>query len=106
MAEKNANARPELKDYLDSVDEYDTIYLGYPNWWGTCPMPVFTFLDRYDMTGKTIIPFCTNEGSGLGSSVQDIKAACPTANVKNGIAITGSQARNSQAKVKKFVGEN
>ena len=68
-----ANARPELTNYLDSIDDYDTVILAYPNYWGTMPMAVYTFLDRYDFTGKTILPLCTNEGSGMGSSEGNIK---------------------------------
>ena len=69
--------------------DYDVIYLGYPNWWGTFPMAVFTFLESYDFTGKTIVPFCTHEGSGLGSSERDIKQLCPNAKILSGIAIRG-----------------
>ena len=63
-----AQARPELVSYPETIDEYDTIVLAYPNYWGTMPMAVFTFLERYDFSGKTIIPFCTSGGSGVGSS--------------------------------------
>src|SRR5512145_3060339 len=66
--ELRTNARPELIGKVSNIDEYDEVYLGYPNWWNTCPMAVFTFLESYDFSGKTIIPFCTHEGSGLGSS--------------------------------------
>lgn len=62
--------RPEVKAYKDDLEGYDTIYVGYPNWWGTMPMVMFTFLEHYDLTGKKIIPFCTNEGSGMGGSKQ------------------------------------
>jgi flavodoxin len=88
--EKRANARPELTDTIDNMDSYDIIYLGYPNWWGTFPMAVFTFLESYDFSGKTIMPFCTHEGSGLGNSERDIKKLCPNANVLLGLAILGS----------------
>lgn len=74
-AELHDNARPELKAYPDLAG-YDTIFLGYPNWWGTMPMCMFTLLERYDLTGKTIVPFCTNEGSGMGSSERDLKWLC------------------------------
>lgn len=80
MTEKKTNARPDLTDVVDDMDAYDVIYLGYPNWWGTFPMAVFTFLESYDFSGKTIIPFCTHEGSGLGNSERDIKKACPCGN--------------------------
>lgn len=67
-AELREGARPELKAYMDSLDAYDTIFVGFPNWWGTMPMAMFTFLERYDLSGKRILPFCTNEGSGMGKS--------------------------------------
>ena len=66
--EMQNDARPELKAYPETLDDYDTIYLGYPSYCGTMPMPVFTFLERYDFTGKTVIPFCTSTSSGLGES--------------------------------------
>lgn len=88
--ELRKNARPELTDTVKNMDDYDVIYLGYPNWWGTFPMAVFTFLESYDFTGKTIVPFCTHEGSGLGGSESDIKKLCPNAKILFGIAILGS----------------
>ena len=88
-------ARPEVKNPMESIDEYDTIILGYPNWWGTMPMVCYTVVESYDFTGKRIIPFCTNEGSGMGSSVRFIKKLCPGANVADGIAIHGAEARNA-----------
>ena len=65
QADQRRDARPELKQYPDSLDGYDVIYLGYPNYWGTMPMAVFTFLEHFDFTGKTIKPFCTHEGLSL-----------------------------------------
>jgi len=87
--ELSGNTRPELTEMVADMDSYDLIYLGYPNWWGTMPMAVFTFLDSYDFSGKTIVPYCTHEGSGLGSSERDIKKLCPTAKVLSGLAIKG-----------------
>lgn len=87
--ELREKARPKLSARLDNLDPYDVIYLGYPNWWGTMPMAVYTFLESADFSGKTILPFCTHEGSGLGSSVQDIQRLCPYAKVFEGLAITG-----------------
>ena len=101
-----AKARPELTNYLDSIDEYDTIVLAYPNYWGTMPMAVFTFLEKYDFTGRTILPLCTNEGSGMGGSERDIKKAAPGADVKKGLSITGSSAANSGASVKRWLRAN
>ena len=101
-----ANARPELTSYPDSIDDYDTVILAYPNYWGTMPMAVFTFLDRYDFTGKTILPLCTNEGSGMGSSVSDIKKLAPGAIIKKGLPITGSNSANAGSSVKKWLTNN
>ena len=92
--------RPEVKDPLASIDDYDIIILGYPNWWGTMPMVVYTFLESYDFTGKTIIPFCTNEGSGMGSSERFIKKLCPTVNLLSGTPIHGAEAANADREAK------
>ena len=67
--ELKASHRPKLKSKLENVKPYDAIFVGYPNWWGTFPMPVATFLEETDFTGKTVVPFCTHEGSRLGKSV-------------------------------------
>ena len=96
-------ARPELKSYLPSIALYDTIYLGYPNYWGTMPMCVFTFLEHYDFKGKTIYPFCTHEGSGLARSENDIKRCC-AARVKKGLAIHGSDVNQSQEAIQSWLG--
>jgi flavodoxin len=103
QADQKRDARPELKSYPDSIDEYDEIYLGYPNYWSTMPMAVFTFLEHFDFTGKTIYPFCTHEGSGMGSSERDIKRLCPTANVKKGLAIHGAGVAKSEKTIEKWL---
>ena len=87
--ELRKKARPELAEKVINMDSYDTVYLGYPNWWGTMPMAVCTFLESYDFSGKTIIPFCTHEGSGIGSSERDIVKCCPNAKVLSGLAVRG-----------------
>lgn len=94
-----ANARPQLKSYLDSLDKYDNIFVGYPSWWGTMPMAMYTFLERYDLTGKKIIPFCTNEGSGMGSSELDLNKICKGAKVLPGISIHGAESALSAIRV-------
>lgn len=79
--EQAANARPELADHIDNLDDYDTIFIGYPNWWGDLPMPVYSFFDEYDLSGKTIIPFNTHNGSRLSRTVQTIQELEPNATV-------------------------
>ena len=101
-----ANARPGLVSYPDNIDEYDNVILGFPNYWGTMPMAVFTFLERYDFSGKTIFPLCTNEGSGMGHSEKDIKKVVPGASVKKGLSVTGSNAANAGETVKKWLAAN
>lgn len=94
--ELRANVRPELAEYPDNLDNFDTIILGYPNWWGTMPMPAWTFLEKYDFSGKVIFPFCTHEGSGMGKSEADIKKLCPGADVKKGLAILGGSVKKAE----------
>ena len=94
--ELSNNFRPELTEIVDDMDSYDVIYIGYPNWYGTMPMAVFTFLESYDFSGKTIIPYCTHEGSGLGQSVRDIKKLCPNSRVLDGLAIKGGSVNRNQ----------
>ena len=101
-----AKARPQLTNYLDGIDDYDTIVLAYPNYWGTMPMAVFAFLERYDFTGKTILPLCTNEGSGMGSSERDIQKAAPGAVVKSGLPVNGSRAADSKGIVSEWLKSN
>lgn len=93
--ELSANTRPELAEMPENIADFNLIYLGYPNWWGTMPMVLFTFLEAYDFSGKTIIPFCTHEGSGMGNSERDIKKLCPQAKLLPGLAIRGSSVDRS-----------
>lgn len=101
--DQKRDARPELKGYPETIENYDIIYLGYPNYWGTMPMAVFTFLEHFDFSGKTILPFCTHEGSGMGNSVEDIKRLCPSAEVKQGLPIRGSGVKNSRKDIEKWI---
>lgn len=75
--EKAENARPELAARVRNMDDYDVVFLGYPNWWYTLPMPVLSFLEEYDFSGKTVIPFCAHGTGGLAESVSDLRAALP-----------------------------
>ena len=100
--ELSAQARPALKADID-ISKYDTIYLGWPCWWGTYPMCVATFLEAHDWTGKTVIPFTTHEGSGFGKGLRDLKAAIPSAKVTKGLSIQGSTVKTAGKQIEEFV---
>ena len=104
-ADLQANARPEVLNLPGDMDAYDEIYLGYPNYWGTMPMAVCTFLEHYDLTGKAIHPFCTHEGSGLSHTERDIQKAAPGAIVTRGLAIRGSSVDGAKGAIEKWVKE-
>ena len=97
------NARPELVRYPESLGKYDTVILAYPNYWGTFPMAVATFLEQYDFSGKTILPLCTNEGSGMGESEKDVRKFTPGAVVKKGLPVTGSKAADSGDEIRAWL---
>lgn len=101
--ELNINARPEIIGGIENIDSYDTIFLGYPNWWGTMPMAVFTFLDTYNLSGKKIIPFCTHEGSHLGNSIKDLKNLCSDSKILDGLAIYGSSVNEADKDLEKWL---
>ena len=101
--ELRTQARPKLKRKVENMGVYDVIFLGYPNWWGTPPMAVFTFLEGYDFSGKTIIPFCTHEGSGMGRSEKDIAKSCPKATMLEGLAIHGTNAGSAALEVSSWI---
>lgn len=98
QSEQNANARPTLAEAVD-LSAYDTVYLGYPIWWGDMPMPVYTFLESQNWAGKTIRPFSTHAGSGLASSESTLRSLCASATVAEGMTIAGATAQNDAAAV-------
>lgn len=104
--DKQENARPELVSLPKNIDNYDEIYLGYPNYWGTMPMAVYTFLESFDFSNKKIYPFCTHEGSGLSNTENDIKKVVRGAIVKKGIAIQGSYVDSAKQKLKEWIDNN
>ena len=106
QAELRQNARPALKSPIASIVDYDTVILGYPNWWGQPPMPVFTFLESYDFGGKTIVPFCTHEGSGLSDSLRSIARACPHVTMGKPLAVRGANVANADQEIKHWLEEN
>lgn len=101
--EQQSQARPQLTSSIENFDDYDVIYLGYPIWWGDMPMAVYTFLESYDFTGKTIHPFCTHAGSGLADTVDSIKAICDGAEVSDGLAVAGVTAQNDSGAARELV---
>ncbi len=100
--EAKAGELPAYKGDVD-VTPYDVIFIGGPIWWGTYPQVMFTFFKDHDLSGKTVIPFTTHEGSGLASTVRDVKKAWPKATVKDGFAIYGHEVRSGKAKVEKWL---
>ncbi len=101
--EQENNERPELQEYLDTIEEYDTVYIGFPNWWGTLPMPLWTQLEKLDFTGKTVKPFVTHEGSGMGNSLNDLKKLCEGAEIVSGLSIQGSSVDSSKDNVETWL---
>ena len=103
--EMQSNARPEIKESLNDISDYDTIFIGFPNWWGTLPMPMFTQLEQLDFTGKTVKAFVTHEGSGFGSSEKDIKKLCSGADIKKGLSIPGAEVHDAKDIVRSWLDE-
>ncbi len=105
--ERQVKARPEIKNRLDSIDEFDVIFVVFPCWFGTLPMCLFTFLDQYDLSGKKIAPLCSHEGSGMGNSERDLRENYPNATVVEGLPVRGSQTSENEIKIaewaKRFV---
>lgn len=100
--ELNAHARPAIQGDT-AVEDYDIIFLGYPNWWGDMPMPVYTFIEKHNWQGKTVIPFCTHEGSGLSDTESKIKSACKGSTMLKGLAVRGATAQNKQEQARQSV---
>ena len=100
--ELKQKSRPELKKYLDSISEYDTIFLGFPCWWGLPPMAVYTFLEHYDFSGKTIVPFTTHEGSGFGGSISSLRNVLKNSKIAEGLSIHGAEASRAESQTKSF----
>lgn len=101
--EQSSDARPELSNHVENMEDYDIIFLGYPNWWGGLPMPVYTFLEEYDFSGKIIIPFASHEGSGLGNGPSEIAEICPDAQIMDGFAARGTEVSSSKADIETWI---
>jgi flavodoxin len=95
--EQNQNSRPAIKTQIENIEEYDTIFLGYPNWWGDMPMILYSFLEQYDLSGKTVIPFNTNGGSGFSDTIKTIAKLQPGATVrKDGFAVSRDDVQDAE----------
>ena len=103
--ELDADARPELAGELPNLDDYDVIMIGYPIWHAATPRPVLTFLERYDLSGKKLVPFNTHEGSGQSGTVSEIEAHAPNAEMLEGIAIQGKVAQEDDSRTRDLVAE-
>ena len=101
--ELESNARPAFAKNIDNLAQYDTVFVGFPIWWGAVPRVMMTFLESNDFSGKTIIPFCTHGGSGLAGTEREVADACPNAKVLQGLAISGRVAQNDSAAAQKEV---
>lgn len=101
--EQQENARPKLKTHVQNMDEYDVVFLGYPNGWNTIPMPLLTFMQEYKFSGKTIIPFCTNGGGGFGHGVDDMKSTLSNAKFLKGIEIRDTHVKDAKDEVTQWL---
>ena len=103
--EIQAGYKPPLESEFDSVEAYDTVFLGSPNWWSTIAPPVATFLSQHDLSGKNVVPFCTHGGGGLGRIVQEIAELCPRSTVLNCFGVYGSGGADAKARVSAWLGK-
>ena len=103
--EQRNDARPAIEGTIDNFDDYTTVYLGYPNWWGDMPMIIYSFLDDYDLSGKTIIPFCTSGGSGFSSSIETIQNMEPNAAVLEGLSISDDNAEDAASEIQSWLAD-
>lgn len=101
--ELESNVRPAFVANVENLAQYDTVFVGFPIWWGSVPRVVMTFLEANDFSGKTLVPFCTHGGSGLAGTEREIADACPNATVRDGLAIVGKQCQDAPAEVQKDV---
>ena len=101
--EQRKDARPAIRDSITNMDSYDTVYVGFPNWWGDMPMILYTFFDNYDLSRKNIALFCTSGGSGLSDTVNEVKNLEPNANVTDGLHIGSSAASDPDEAVKSWL---
>lgn len=102
-AEQAANARPAISTKIADFDKYDVVFLGYPNWWGSFPMPVATFVETYKLDGKTVAPFFTHGGGGEQRCLSDLQKLAPNAKFIQDLVLSGSSAKNAQGQIKSWL---
>lgn len=102
--EQKSGHRPKLAESVARMASYEVVFVGYPNWWSTMPMAVFSFLEEYDLSGKRIAPFCTHEGSGLGRSLRDLREVCPRSEALSGLAVRGGRVSAAMKDVRAWLG--
>ena len=103
MREQESGFKPALKGQVRNFDSYQVIFLGYPIWWAKIPPPIASFLSQYSFSGKTIVPFCTHQGSHFGQTLSDIRKLCPQANLADGLAVWGRDVDNSHQEVSQWL---
>lgn len=103
--EQQEKARPKIKNKIENIDEYETIYVGYPNWWGEMPMILYIFFEDYDLSNKTIALFCTSGESGLSDTEKTIQALEPSATLVKGLYVSKSASKEATSDVKEWVNE-
>lgn len=103
--EQRTDARPAISDNIENIEQYDIIYVGFPNWWGDMPMILYTFFDTYDLSGKTVALFCTSGGSGLSNTVNEVKSLEPNATVTEGLHIGSGSSSNPDNAVSEWLND-
>ncbi len=101
--EQSDNARPEIAGQVENWDSYDVVFVGYPDWWGDAPMIIYTFLESYDWTGKTLVPFCTSGGSGFGRSLDKLSDSAPGAEILEGLHVSGSSVDGAGEEIASWI---
>lgn len=105
QAEKNNGTYPELSTHIENLDGYDTVFVGFPNWWYGMPMVMYSFFEEYDFSGKTIIPFCTSGGSAFSDAISEITNMEPDATVLDGLHIGASSVNDAESRIDEWVSE-
>lgn len=101
--EQDENARPELASQVENWDSYDTVFVGYPDWWSDAPMLIYSFLEAYDWEGKTLVPFCTSGGSGFGRSLDQLPDSAPGAAIAEGLHVSGSSVDGASEEIASWI---